>query len=88
MAQILVRNLDDEVAARLKRKAAEKNRSLGADVRALLTEAARPSLAEIVAAADAIRARTKRGDGDVVDLIREGREEQDRKWERIWRDQR
>ena len=40
MAQILVRNLDDAVVDRLKQRAREEGRSLQAEVRTILSEAA------------------------------------------------
>lgn len=39
MANITVRNLDDEVQRRLKRRAAEQGRSMEAEARAILTAA-------------------------------------------------
>ncbi|WP_159714911.1 FitA-like ribbon-helix-helix domain-containing protein [Geminicoccus flavidas] len=42
MATILVRNVDDWVVARLKELAKERGRSMEAEVRALLTDAAKP----------------------------------------------
>lgn len=39
MATITVRNLDEEVQRRLKRRAAENNRSMEAEARAILTAA-------------------------------------------------
>lgn len=78
MAQLLVRNLDDGVAERLKVQAAQSGRSLEAEVRAILELAARPSRADLLAEADAIRARSRPwqpGEPTVVDYIREGRDE-------------
>jgi plasmid stability protein len=86
MAQLLVRNVDDEIVVRLKRRAAEKNRSVEAEVRDILAREFKPSRAELIARADALRARTRMaGPGEsAVDLIREGREEQMRNWDRIF----
>jgi plasmid stability protein len=42
MATILVRNVDDWVVTRLKELAKERGRSMEAEVRALLTDAAKP----------------------------------------------
>lgn len=39
MATITIRNLDDDVQRRLKRSAAEHNRSMEAEARAILTDA-------------------------------------------------
>lgn len=54
MAAISVRDLDDEVAARLKVRAARHGRSMEAEVRAILTdtvasgESGRPNLAQAI----------------------------------------
>ena len=42
MAAITVRNLDDEVQRRIKKRAAENNRSMEAEARAILTAAVAP----------------------------------------------
>ena len=44
MANLSIRNLDDQTYASLKLKAAENGRSMEAEVRALLTEAVSPSI--------------------------------------------
>jgi len=49
MAQVVVRNLDDNVVERLKARAAAENKSLEQKLRDVLTEAAKPSRAELVA---------------------------------------
>lgn len=85
MAQVLVRNLDDEVVRRLKQQAAAKNQSLEAEVRDILTRASGPSHAELIAE---VRARRDRigppppGSPSAVDLIQEGRDYLDSKWQR------
>ena len=59
MANLTIRNLDDEVVAKLKARAKAHHRSLEAELRALLSEAAaRPSREEILKAADRIAAMT------------------------------
>lgn len=91
MAQVLVRNLDDEVVRRLKQQAALKNRSLEAEVREILAQAAKPTHAELIAEITARRERIGRlapGAQDAVALIQEGRDEMDRKWERLWNSKR
>lgn len=55
MGQILIRNIDDEVHARLKAKAAARGRSLEAYVRDLLSDSAKPSKTEVLARAAEIR---------------------------------
>ena len=59
MANLTIRNLDDEVVAKLKAVAEAHHRSLEAELRALLSEAAaRPSREEFLKAADRIAAMT------------------------------
>jgi plasmid stability protein len=58
MGQVVIRNLDDAVLERLKARAAEQQKSLEQSLRDLLTEAARPSRAELIAEAERIRAMT------------------------------
>ena len=78
MAQILVRNLDERVARRLKARARRAKRSLQAEVKLILEQAAdEPKLygEELVKRLDAFRARFKgRKLTDSVELIREDRE--------------
>jgi antitoxin FitA len=79
MAQVIVRNLPDDVVARLKARAARQKRSLEQELREILSEAARPSRAEIIAEIDRIRAMTpQKLQSDSTDLIREDR---DRGWD-------
>jgi len=78
MAQVIVRNLPDDVVARLKARAASRRRSLEQELRDILSEAARPSREEILADFDRIRAMTpKVPQTDSAELIRE---ERDRGW--------
>ncbi len=59
MANLTIRNLDDEVVAKLKAQAKAHHRSLEAELRALLSEAAaRPSREDFLKAADRIAAMT------------------------------
>lgn len=58
MGQVVIRNLDDSVLERLKAKAVEQNKSLEQSLRELLSEAARPSRAELIAELERIRAMT------------------------------
>ncbi len=79
MGQILVRNLDDSVIERLKRRAAVADKSLEQTVRDILTEAAKPSRAEILAGMDRIRETIRERHGgdiafDATAAIREDRE--------------
>lgn len=75
MAQVIVRNLDDEVVARVKRRAADNKRALEQELRLILTSAARPDLGEFRKRAAAIRASlADRPQTDSVQLIREDRD--------------
>jgi antitoxin FitA len=58
MAQVLVRNLPDEVIARLKARAARARHSLEQELRNILIDAARPGREEVLADMDRIRAMT------------------------------
>jgi len=79
MAQVIVRNLPDDVVARLKARAKQRKHSLEQELREILREAARPSREEIIADIDRIRAMTPRKlQSDSTDLIREDR---DRGWD-------
>jgi antitoxin FitA len=75
MAQIIVRNLDDVVVARLKNRARTNGRSLEAEVRQILEQSARVDMAQACQMAIDIRERLKgRKFPDVAELIREDRE--------------
>lgn len=79
MGQMLVRNLDDGVIERLKRKALERGTSLEQVAREALTAAAVPTVTDLeawVARMDALRAQTPpegRG-GSSVEMIRDTRD--------------
>ena len=78
MAQILVRKLDEEVVKRLKELASENGRSLEAEVRVILEEAANSPQLDMAAARARIEELQKRFEGrpfpDSADLIREDRD--------------
>lgn len=77
MAQVVIRNLDESVVERLKARAAAEQKSLEQKLRDILTEAARPSRAELLAELDRIRAMTPPhppGAPLAEDLIREDRD--------------
>jgi antitoxin FitA len=74
MGQILVRNLDDGVIERLKKRALKTDKSLEQTVRDILTEAAKPSRAELLAEMDRIRESIGHVSLDATDLIREDRD--------------
>ena len=74
MATIIIRNLDDEVAERLKLQARHRGVSVEQEARRVLTEGTQISRAEIAARAAAIRARQRPHRSRGVKLIREDRE--------------
>jgi plasmid stability protein len=76
MAQVLVRQLPDQVVARLKKRAKEHGRSLQAEVKTILEEAAL-DYEQAWKRIDALRAKLKQSSktfGDSADLIREDRD--------------
>lgn len=75
MANVMIRNLDDEVAETLRTQAKAHHRSLEAELRQILTDAAKPTgavdlrmLAERIAAMSPAAGQT-----DSVELLREDR---------------
>ncbi len=74
MVDILVRNVDEDTARRLKDKAAAKGKSLSETARELLTASVKPDKAELWAKADAIRKKIGKVPGDSTKLIREDRD--------------
>jgi antitoxin FitA len=78
MAQVIIRNLPDDVVARLKVRARQRKHSLEQELREILQEASQPSREEIIADIDRIRAMTpQKLQSSSTDLIREDR---DRGW--------
>jgi len=81
MGQILIRNLDDDLIATLKRRAAAAGRSMEAEARDALARGAELTGAEKVALARAMQAETESLKVPGVEqtpgwmLIREGRDE-------------
>ncbi len=75
MANVTIRNLDDEVVKKLKAQAKEHNRSLEAELRRILTDAAKPSaITDLLELADRIAAMTPEvPQTDSVELLREDR---------------
>ena len=77
MANLTIRNVEDNVVARLKDKASQSGRSLEAELREVLKQAAsQMTRNELLAAADRIKAMTPRGvkQTDSAELIREDRD--------------
>ena len=58
MGQVVIRNIDDRVLERLKERAAAEKKSLEQSLREILTQAARPNRAELLAEVERIRAMT------------------------------
>lgn len=72
MAQLLVRQLNDKVVARLKKRAKEHGRSLQSEVKMILEEAV-PDYERAWKRSDSLRLRLKRSGrkfGNSADLIR------------------
>ncbi|MBE0529181.1 MAG: hypothetical protein IH626_00010 [Rhodospirillales bacterium] len=77
MANLTIRNVEDAVVERLKSKAIQSGRSLEAELREVLRQAAnRKSREEMLAAADRIAAMTPKGikQTDSAVLLREDRD--------------
>jgi plasmid stability protein len=75
MAQVIVRNLDEQVVSSLKFKAKLHGRSLEEELREILKRAAELTPEEKLALVDRIAAKQKRPlEDDSADLIREDRD--------------
>jgi antitoxin FitA len=75
MAQVVIRNLEDGVIDTLKERARRKGHSLEQELRDIVSEAAKLTVAEKLAIIDRIRGMTPPGDHPLVeDLIREDRD--------------
>jgi plasmid stability protein len=75
MAQVIVRNLDEQVVSSLKFKAELHGHSLEQELREILKRAAELTPEEKLALVDRIRAKQKRRlEDDSTDLIREDRD--------------
>jgi plasmid stability protein len=75
MAQVLIRNLSNDVVERLKRRAEVKGHSLEQELREIVTAAAPLSGRERVAIIDHFQAlANRRPKRDATDLIREDRD--------------
>jgi antitoxin FitA len=75
MAQVLVRELEDEVVERLKQRARRSGRSLEAELRLILQQAAVEWSPDVMAEVERIRARfAGRTFSDSAELIREDRD--------------
>ncbi len=75
MADVLIRNVDDRVIEKFKKRAAENGRSLQSELKELIEESAPRDLDEFLAEAAKIRAKWGPRPGvDSVQAIREDRE--------------
>ena len=75
MAQVIVRNLDEDVVSSLKFKAELHGHSLEQELREILKRSAELTVEEKLAMVDRIRAMTpKRLEDDSAELIREDRD--------------
>ena len=75
MGQVIVRQLDDAVIEEHRRMARARGVSLEQQLREVLSAAARPSRADALARADALRARTTPGEfPSAAELVREDRD--------------
>jgi plasmid stability protein len=74
MVDILVRNVDEATARRLKEKAAAKGKSVNETAREALTAYVKSDKAEAWAAMDRIRAKIGKVSGDSTKDIREDRD--------------
>lgn len=74
MATLLIRNLDDQVAERLRLQARLKGISVEEEARRLLAQGTRLTREEFLAFAAAMRARQRPNRTKAVDLIREDRD--------------
>ncbi|MEA2935983.1 MAG: antitoxin FitA [Variibacter sp.] len=77
MVDILVRNLDEDVAARLKQKAKAAGKSVNETAREALTAYVKPDKTELWAKADAIKKKIGKVSGDSTEIIREWRDNQE-----------
>lgn len=74
MASIIIRNLDEAVARRLRLQARLKGIAMEQEARRILTEGTRVTRRDILATARAIRARQKLHTSRAEALIREDRD--------------
>ena len=74
MASIIIRNLDEAVARRLRLQARLKGVAMEQEARRILTEGTRVSRRDLLAMARSIRARQKLHTSRAEELIREDRD--------------
>ena len=74
MATLLIRNLDDAIAERLRAQARRKGISVEEEVRRIITHSTMLTQDEVLRSVDEIRARSKPTAVRSADLIREDRD--------------
>lgn len=74
MGQVLVRNLDDDIIERLKKKAAQEEKSLEQVLREIIAAGAGPSREQDWKEIDEFRAQVGSVGADFVEIIREFRD--------------
>ena len=74
MVDILVRNVDEDIARRLKEKAAARGTSVNETARDALASFVKPSRHELIERARQLRAMSPTSDVDSTALIREDRD--------------
>ncbi len=74
MVDILIRNVDEDIARRLKEKAAARGTSVNETAREALTSFVKPSRKELIQQLDRIRGMSPYSEVDSTDLIREDRD--------------
>jgi plasmid stability protein len=77
MPDFLLRDLPEDLMAALKQRAERNRRSLQIEIRQTLADSVPMTREQWFAAAAALRAKTRPGGPDTVELIRQGREERD-----------
>lgn len=78
MASMVIRNIPDDLMARVKEAAKREGKSAEQIAREALAEKMKPSREEIIRRMDEIRARSKPVDAEtMVRIMREAREERD-----------
>ena len=78
MVDILVRNIDEETARRLKDRAAANGASVNETARHAIAEYVKLDKAELMAKADALRKKIGKVSGDSTKIIREWRDNKER----------
>jgi plasmid stability protein len=78
MVDILVRNIDDETARRLKEKAAAEGASINETARQAIAAYVKADKAELWASADRIREKIGKVSGSSTKIIREWRDNKER----------